>query len=237
MNWAEALEWLRTSPLLGITLTVGAYAIGRWLYRRTRSQLAQPVLVAIILVALFLWAFDVDYADYLIGGSYVGFWLGPATVALAIPLHREWGHVRRHAIPVGLGVVIGALVSVVSAMLLVQWAGGGELIQRSMAPKAATTPVSIALAHTLHGQPALTAVVTIIAGITGAVAAPALLSVARVRNEVARGLAIGAASHGLGTARALQESRREGAFAALSMGLSALATSLIVPWLVPLLLR
>ena len=85
--------------------------------------------------------------------------------------------------------------------------------------------------------PALTAVVTIIAGITGAVAAPALLSVARVRNEVARGLAIGAASHGLGTARALQESRREGAFAALSMGLSALATSLIVPWLVPLLLR
>ena len=229
MNWAESVEWLRTSPLLGITVTVGAYAIGRWLHRRTGSQLAQPVLVAIILVALFLWVFDVDYADYLIGGAYVGFWLGP--------LHREWGHVRRHAIPVGVGIVVGAFVSVVSAVLLVQWSGGDELIQRSMAPKAATTPVSIALAQTLHAQPALTAVVTIVAGITGAVAAPAVLRLARVRDEVARGLAIGAASHGLGTARALQESPREGAFAALSMGLSALATSLIVPWLVPLLLQ
>ena len=237
MNWAESVEWLRTSPLLGITVTVGSYAIGRWLHRRTGSQLAQPALVAIILVALFLWVFDVDYADYLIGGAYVGFWLGPATVALAIPLHREWGHVRRHAIPVGVGIVVGAFVSVVSAVLLVQWSGGDELIQRSMAPKAATTPVSIALAQTLHAQPALTAVVTIVAGITGAVAAPAVLRLARVRDEVARGLAIGAASHGLGTARALQESPREGAFAALSMGLSALATSLIVPWLVPLLLQ
>ncbi len=237
MSWAETENWLRTSPLLGLTLTVVAYGIGRWLHRRTNSNFAQPVLVAIVLIVVTIWATGLDYSEYLIGGSYIGFWLGPATVALAIPLHREWAHVKRHAIPVLLGVAVGAFASVVSAVLLAQWLGAGELIQRSLAPKAATTPVSIALAQTLHGEPSLTAVVTIIAGITGAVIGPAVLSLVRVRNEIARGIAIGASSHGLGTSRALQESHREGAFSALSMGLSALATSLIVPWLVPLLLR
>ncbi|HNA99345.1 MAG TPA: LrgB family protein [Marmoricola sp.] len=237
MHWSETATWLRTSPLLGITLTLVAYGLGRWLHRRTGSNLAQPVLVAIVLIVLTLWMSGLDYSAYLHGGRYIGFWLGPATVALAIPLHREWEHVKRHAVPVLAGVVVGAIVSVVSVVLLAQWLGASELIQRSLAPKAATTPVSIALAETLHAQPSLTAVVTVIAGITGAVLAPAVLSLARVRGEIARGLAIGAASHGLGTARALQESSREGAFAALSMGLSALATSLLVPLLVPLLLR
>jgi predicted murein hydrolase (TIGR00659 family) len=237
VNWTETTDWLRTSSLLGLTITVIAYGIGRWLHRRTGSNFAQPVLVAIVLIVVTLWVTGLDYSEYLVGGSYVGFWLGPATVALAIPLHREWTHVRRHAIPVLVGVAIGAFVSVISAVLLTQWLGAGELIQRSMAPKAATTPVSIALSQTLHAEPSLTAVVTIIAGITGAVIGPAVLSLVRVRNEIARGLAIGASSHGLGTSRALQESHREGAFSALSMGLSALATSLIVPWLVPLLLR
>jgi len=236
MNWGEALTWLRTSPLLGVTLTVGAYGIGRWLHRRTGSNLAQPVLVAIILVSAVIWVADIDYSEYLIGGSYVGFWLGPATVALAIPLHREWEHAKHHAIPVGVAVLVGTFVSVISAVLLARWLGASDLVLRSLSPKAATTPVSIALSETLHGQPSLTAVVTIIAGITGAVVAPAVLTWARVPGEIARGLAIGAASHGLGTARALAESQREGAFAALAMGLTALSTSLVVPWLVPLLL-
>lgn len=225
----ETWAWLTTSPLFGLTLTLGAYAAGRWLHRRTGNVVLQPVLVAIVLVAGVLLVADVPYRDYLEGGSFVSFWLGPATVALALPLHQEWHLVRRAALPVLTGVVVGALVSVVAAVLVTRVAGGSRALELTMAPKAATTPVSIAISEQIGGIPALTAVLTILAGITGAVVGPWLLDRLGVRDLRARGLALGAVSHGIGTSRALQESRTEGAFSALSMALTALATSLLVP--------
>jgi predicted murein hydrolase (TIGR00659 family) len=227
-TWA----WLTSSPLLGLTLTLAAYAVGRWAHRRTGNPLLQPVLVAIVLVGAVLLIADVPYRDYLAGGSYVSFWLGPATVALALPLHHEWHLVRRAALPVLTGVVAGAVVSICSAVLVTRLAGAGQTLQLTMAPKAATTPVSIALSDQIGGIPALTAVLTIIAGITGAVAGPWILDRVRIRDPRARGIALGAASHGIGTSRALHESRTEGAFSALSMALTALATSVLVPLLV-----
>jgi predicted murein hydrolase (TIGR00659 family) len=227
-TWA----WLTGSPLLGLTLTLAAYAVGRWAHRRTGNPLLQPVLVAIVLVGAVLLIADVPYRDYLAGGSYVSFWLGPATVALALPLHHEWHLVRRAALPVLTGVVAGAVVSICSAVLVTRLAGAGQTLQLTMAPKAATTPVSIALSDQIGGIPALTAVLTIIAGITGAVAGPWILDRLRIRDPRARGIALGAASHGIGTSRALHESRTEGAFSALSMALTALATSVLVPLLV-----
>jgi predicted murein hydrolase (TIGR00659 family) len=231
----ETWQWLTTSPLLGLTLTVGGYAAGRWVHRRTGSALLQPVLVAIVLAGAVLLLTGVSYADYLAGGRFVAFWLGPATVALALPLHEEWHLVRRAAAPVLVGVAAGAVVSIVSAVLVTRLAGGGHALQLTMAPKAATTPVSIAVSEQVGGIPALTAVLTIIAGITGAVAGPWLLDRLGVRDLRARGIALGAVSHGIGTSRALHESRTEGAFSALSMALTALATSLLVPLLLLLL--
>jgi predicted murein hydrolase (TIGR00659 family) len=234
MGWhpQETWHWLASSPLFGLTLTLAAYALGRWLHRRTGLALLQPVVVAIVVVAAVLLLADVDYADYLAGGDLVGFWLGPATVALALPLHHEWHLVRRSALPILTGVVAGALVSVVAAVLVTRWTGGSRLLELTMAPKAATTPVSIAVSAQVGGIPSLTAILTIVAGITGAVAGPWLLDRIRVRDLVARGLALGAVSHGVGTSRALHESRTEGAFSALSMALSALATSVLVPLVV-----
>ena len=225
----ETWDWLTSSPLFGLTLTLSAYALGRWAHRRTGNPVLQPVLVAVVVVGGVLLLTDVPYDDYLAGGSFVGFWLGPATVALALPLHHEWHLVRRAAVPLLTGIVAGALVSICSAVLVTRMAGGSHLLQLTMAPKAATTPVSIALSDQIGGIPELTAVLTIVAGITGAVAGPWLLDRLRVRDPRARGLALGATSHGIGTSRALQESRVEGAFSALSMALSALATSVLVP--------
>jgi predicted murein hydrolase (TIGR00659 family) len=225
----EAWDWLRVSPLLGLGLTLGGYAVGRWAHRRTGNPVLQPVLVAIVLVAAVLLVADIPYRDYLVGGSFVSFWLGPATVALALPLHHEWHLVRRAALPVLTGIVAGAVVSIAAAVLVTEVSGGSRALQLTMAPKAATTPVSIAISDQIGGIPALTAVLTIVAGITGAVAGPWLLDLLRVRDPRARGLALGAASHGIGTSRALQESRTEGAFSALSMALTALATSILVP--------
>jgi predicted murein hydrolase (TIGR00659 family) len=225
----ETWNWLVTSPLFGITLTLAAYAVGRWAHRRTGAAVLQPVLVAIVLVSAVLLIGDVSYDDYLVGGGYVGFWLGPATVALALPLHHEWHLVRRAAIPILTGVTAGALVSISAAVQATRIAGGARDLQLTMAPKAATTPVSIAISDQIGGIPALTAVLTIIAGITGAVAGPWVLDRLRIRDLRARGIALGAVAHGIGTSRALLESRTEGAFSALSMALSALATSILVP--------
>jgi len=131
--------------------------------------------------------------------------------------------------------MLGAVVSIVTGFLLVRALGGGELLAITMAPKAATTPVSLAISGSIGGIPALTAVFSIVIGIVGAVIGPWALNLLRVRDRRARGLALGAVSHGIGTSRALQEDETEGAFSGLSMGLTALATSVLVPLLLPLL--
>lgn len=224
-------DWLTTSPLFGITITLAAYAVGRWLHQRTASPVFQPVLVAIVLIVVVLEVGNVDYADYLAGGNYIGFWLGAATVSLALPLHHEWHLVRKAWLPICVGVLAGALVSISAAVLLTKVAGGSRTLQLTMAPKAATTPVSLALSTQIGGIPALTAALTIIAGITGAILGPWVLDRIGVRDLRARGIAMGSVTHGIGTARALQESRAEGAFSALCMGLTAVATSVLVPLL------
>ncbi len=225
------------SPLWWLLLTLVGYRLGRELAQRTGGHaLAQPVLVAIVVVGVALAVLDVDYAVYRDATELISFWLGPATVALAVPLHRQASRLRGFTLPLLVAVPVGAAVSIASGVLLVRLCGGGDLLERTMAPKAATTPVSIALAETLGAIPALTAVFAIAIGIVGAVAGPAVLTLVRVRSRRARGLALGAVSHGVGTSRALVEDETEGAFSGLSMGLTALATSLLLPLLALLLL-
>lgn len=224
------LDWLRSSPLLGVFLTLAGYKLGLEARRLTRGHpLAQPVVVAIVFIALCLSALRIDYDRYLSGASIIGFFLGPATVALAIPLHRQVHHLGRMLRPMIVALPCGALISIGTAVLTVKALGGTRLLQLTMAPKAATTPVSIAVSHTIGGLPPLTAVLTIIAGIIGAIAAPGVLSMIGVHDRRARGLAIGAVSHGIGTSRAMHDHPTEGAFAGLSMGLTALCVSVLTP--------
>ncbi|HLN77016.1 MAG TPA: LrgB family protein [Nocardioidaceae bacterium] len=232
----ETWTWLTSSPLFGVTLTLVAYKAARMLFDRTgRHALLNPVLVAIALTAVTLLLLGVDYADYMEGGQYIAFLLGPATVSLALPLHYEARLVRKAAGPILLGLVAGSAVSIAVAFWVTEALGGSEDLALSMAPKSATTPVSIALSEAFGGIPALTAVFTIVAGVVGAVAGPAVLSLLRFRDLRVRGLAIGAASHGIGTSRALEEHPTEGAFSGLGMGLNALITAVLLPLLLGLL--
>jgi len=231
------MSWLLESPLFFLVLTLVAYQVGRAVHARTGGHaVAQPVLVAVVLVGATLLILDVDVADYLDGTELLSFWLGPATVALAVPLYRQASRLRSLVIPLLVAVPLGAVVSVGSAVLLARVLGGDELLERTLAPKAATTPVSIALSETNGGLPELTAALTIVAGILGAVAGPAVLTLLRIRARTARGIALGSVSHGIGTSRALAEDRTEGAFSGLAMGLTALATSLVLPLVLALLL-
>ena len=226
----DTLDWLRTSPLFFVLLTLAAYRIGREFKDRSGGHaIAQPVLVAVILIGLVLTVTDVDYDGYADGTGLISFWLGPATVALAVPLHRNAHRLKGFVVPMLIAIPIGAVVSIVTAVLTVDLLGGSEELARTLAPKAATTPVSLALSGENGGIPALTAVLTILIGILGAVIGPAVLTLLRVHDRRARGLAMGAVTHGIGTSRSLHDDETEGAFAGLSMGLTALATSLLLP--------
>lgn len=229
MNLDAGLRAVLDSPLYGITLTLAVYWLATHLWLRTgRHPSLNPVLVAMLLGAVVVWALGTPYEQYLNGGRYIGFLLGPATVALALPIFRQRATIGRAAPMVVVSLVVGCVAAIASGYWITRWLGGTRAMALSMAPKSATTPISIALAEQVGGIPPLTAIFTIVAGVVGAVAAPALLSLVRIRDPRARGLAIGLSSHGVGTARALADDETTGAFSGLGMALNGLATSLLL---------
>lgn len=233
---SAALEYLRTSPLTWIFVTLLAYRLGVWLRDRTSGHpLAQPVFIAAGLVMVLVAAVDVDYDTYMEGGLLIHVLLGPATVALAVPLHRQAHHLKEMLVPLLVALPVGTVVSIGSALLTVRALGGDRALELTVAPKSATTPVAIGIAEQIGGVPALVAVFTMLAGLLGAVLGPGLLDRLRIRDHRTRGLALGAVSHGVGTSRALHDHPTEGAFAGLSMGLTALLTSLLAPVVIALL--
>lgn len=228
--------YLAASPLLWLTLTLAVYLAGQWLFRRSGGRaLFNPVALAIILLVLLLVLTGTPYATYFSGAQFIHFLLGPATVALAIPLYLHWDRVRRLFLPILAGVLTGSLAAILSAMGVAWLLGGSPRTLLSLAPKSVTTPVAMGIAEKIGGLPSLTAVMVIVTGVIGAVAAPALLSGLRIRDDAVKGFAIGVAAHGIGTARAFQISSLAGAFAGLAIGLNALLTALLAPMIASLL--
>jgi predicted murein hydrolase (TIGR00659 family) len=170
-----------------------------------------------------------SYETYFAGAQFVHFLLGPATVALAIPLHAQFRKVRAMARPVAVGLIAGSLAAIVAAIAVARLLGASLPTQLSLAPKSVTTPIAMGIAERIGGIPSLTAVLVIVTGIIGAVAARYLFDALRIQDPAIRGFAMGVASHGIGTARAFQVSEQSGAFAALAMGLNGALTAALVP--------
>ncbi|MCU1691046.1 MAG: hypothetical protein JWM64_137 [Frankiales bacterium] len=218
------------STALALAGTVGAYQLALVLAARLgRPALLNPVLLAVVLVGGTLLLTGTDYDDYSAAAQPLSVLLGPATVALAVPLHRQRARVRAAAVPLLAGLVVGVTAAVGTALLVPRLLGAPEVLVLSLAPKSATTPVAIALSQDAGGSPALTAALVILTGIGVAVAGPWLLDLLRVRDPAARGFAMGIAGHGIATARALQDGEQPGAFAGLGIGLGALGTSVVLP--------
>jgi predicted murein hydrolase (TIGR00659 family) len=229
--------YLSASPLLGLTLTLCAYVFAQWVYARCgMSPLANPVAIAIAIISVVLVAAGMSYQRYFAGAQFVHFLLGPATVALAVPLARQVPRLRRSLFPLACALLAGCVTAIVSAVAVAALLGAGTSLARTIAPKSATTPIAMAVSEHLGGIPALTAVLVIGTGIFGAITARFLLNFLRIESHAARGLALGVAAHGIGTARAFQVSPEMGAYAGLGMGLNGVLTALLAPWLVPLLL-
>lgn len=229
--------YLSATPLLWLTVTLMAYQLGTWLFRRTGCQaLLNPVLTAVLVLVVLLKASGTEYQTYFRGAQFIHFLLGPATVALAIPLYREIQVIRKSFVPIAVSLSIGSLFAVISAVGIAWGLGGERSILLTVAPKSITTPIAMGVSELIGGLPSLTAVVVVLTGIAGAVLGDWVLDRCRVRDEAARGMALGVASHGIGTAHAIQKSRTSGAFSALAMALNGLLTALLLPLLIRLLM-
>lgn len=222
--------YLSASPLLHLTMTLVAFQAGSWVYERAgRHPLLNPVLIAVVVVVAMLLATGTSYTDYFAGAQFVHFLLGPATVALAIPLYRQFERVRKSGLAIAASILTGSLTAIGSALGVGWLLGASRDTLISLAPKSVTAPVAMGISEQLGGLPSLTAVLVILTGIVGAMLGPLVLNLIGVRDWAARGLAMGTASHGIGTARALQVSEVAGAFSGLAMGLNALATAILLP--------
>jgi len=230
--------YLAASPLLGLTMTLCAYLaaqlIGAWC---KGAPLANPVAIAIAIVVGILSLSGMSYERYFAGAQFVHFLLGPATVALAVPLVRQLPRLRQHWLPLTVALLAGSVTAIVSVVVVARLLGATPALLATLAPKSVTSPIAMAVAERLGGLPSLTAALVIGTGIFGAMFSTWLFHLLRVRSDAARGFAMGLAAHGIGTARAFQLSPEMGAFAGLAMGLNGALTALLAPWLVPLVTR
>ncbi len=225
--WSDLLA----SPLFGIALTLAVYALAQKLYLRTGSIFFNPVALSIGAIILILLGLDIPYPTYAVGGNVILFLLGPAVVALAIPLYTRRREILAKKIPILFGVLAGALASIVSAAGLAWLLGGSREVVLSLAPKSVTTPIAIGIVEKIGGIAPLTAAIVVLTGCLGAICGPEFCRLVGVRDPAAMGLAVGTASHGIGTARMLEVDRLAGAVAGLAIGLNGLMTAFLLPLL------
>ncbi len=222
--------YLTATPLLGLTLTLIAYQLAYWLYAKARFHpLLNPVAISVALLATLLALTGTAYQTYFSGAQFVHFLLGPATVALAIPLYAQLARLKAEWRSLLIALVAGCVTATSSAMLFAWMFGASRTTLLSLAPKSVTTPIAMGIAEKIGGLPSLTAVLVVSTGIIGAVLAKYILDALKIVDHAVRGFATGVAAHGIGTARAFQVSEEAGAFAGLAMGLNGALTALLVP--------
>ena len=226
--------YLQTTPLFWLTATLAAYLIADKIAMAAgRHPVVNPVAISVALLGTLLKLTGTDYQTYFNGAQFVHFLLGPATVALAVPLYRNLELVKRNVLPMAAALIVGAFVAIVSALMVARALGAPRAVLVSLAPKSVTAGVAMAVSETLGGAPPLTAVLVIATGILGAIVVTPLMNALRIRDYAARGFAVGLASHGIGTARAFAVDPVAGVFAGIAMGLNAVVTPAIVPALLP----
>ncbi|NLY13070.1 MAG: LrgB family protein [Gammaproteobacteria bacterium] len=235
LDWQAALEAVIGHPLFAFGLTLGVYQIALAAYEKTRWMILQPVLVSMTLVIAALLALDIDYAEYKQGAQLLTLILGPATVALAVPLYLNMRRVRQVLWPTLITLFVGGLFATVLGVVLAWLFGAETLILKTLAPKSVTTPIAMLVAEEIGGAASLAAVFVMLTGVLGAMLGVEVLRVFRITNPAAQGMALGIVAHAVGTARALQEGEEAGAFAALAMSMMGVLTAVLMPLTVALI--
>lgn len=212
-----------------LTLVVGVYLAPVWLYRKTGLKLLHPLLVSIPVLAAILHVLDIPYDSFEKGSRIISFMLGPTVVALGYLLYEQIARLKENAVSILTSVFVGCVTGIVSVIFIARYFGADEALIASLEPKSVTTPIAMSIAERSGGIPSIAAVVVIVVGIFGGMVGPFILERLGITSRIARGLALGSAAHGLGTARAMELGTIEGAVSGLAIGVMGIMTAILVP--------
>ena len=221
--------YLSTEVFL-LALVLGAFYLGIIIYQKTKITLLQPLLTAMVIIIPFLLITDIDYQTFYQNTRILNFMLGPSVVALGYVLYEQIGHIKGNVVSILTAVFTGSVVGITGVVLIAKVLGADKMLMASLAPKSVTTPIAISLAEQTGGVPALAAAFVVICGIFGGLVGPIVLRRIGIKSKIAKGLAMGSASHALGTARAMEMGALEGAISGLAIGIMGIMTALLIPF-------
>jgi predicted murein hydrolase (TIGR00659 family) len=226
----EQIRPFISSEVFLLTLVMGTFLLGVYLYKRTKITLIQPLLIAMLIIIPFLKVTGIDYHTFCEKTRILNFMLGPSVVALGYVLYEQIENIKGNVISILTAVFVGSIVGILSVVLVAKAFGADKMLVASLAPKSVTTPIAISLAEKDGGVPALAAAFVVICGIFGGLVGPVILRRIGIKSKIAKGLAMGSASHALGTARAMEMGALEGAISGLAIGIMGIMTALLIPF-------
>jgi predicted murein hydrolase (TIGR00659 family) len=232
----ELAHLLIQSPVFGIGISLLTFYAGTLLYKKVKSPLLNPLVLSMLAIIAFLLGFHISFEDFNRGGQFISFFLGPATVILAVPLYRKINLLKENSIPILAGISIGSAAGIASIIIMCRFFGLDELVSVSMVPKSVTTPIGIEISGQLGGIPSITVAAIVFTGIAGVLLGPMVCKLFGIDDKVAVGVAIGTSSHALGTTTAVELGETEGAMSGLAIGIAGLVTVFLAPVLVKLLM-
>ena len=223
-------ESLLSSEVFLLTFVLGTFLLGIYIYKRTKISLLQPLIISVVLVISFLKFLGIPYETFYYQTRILNFMLGPSVVSLGYVLYEQIEHIRGNVVSIFTSIVVGSIVGIVSVVLIAKTFGADKVLIASLQPKSVTTPIAMSIVEKTGGIPTLAAAFVVICGIFGGIVGPVILRKIGIKSRIAKGLAMGASAHALGTARALQMGAVEGAISGLAIGIMGIVTALIIPF-------
>lgn len=223
------MEIISNNMFFGIFISLIAFEIGLFIYKKTKLPIFNPLLTATILIICFLKIFNIDFDTYNNGGQFINIFLGPATIVLAVPLYKKLNLLKENFLPIFSGILVGSLVSVLSVISIATFLGLDNSLTVSLLSKSVTTPIGIEITNSLGGSSSITVLAIVLSGIIGAIVGPTVFKVLKINNAISRGISLGTASHAVGTSKALEIGEQEGAMSSLSIGVAGIVTVFLAP--------
>ncbi|NOU83635.1 CidB/LrgB family autolysis modulator [Paenibacillus sp. LMG 31459] len=223
--------------LLFLGLTIAVYLLAKRIYASSGKMYTSPLIITPLLIIAFLLMTGSSYESYNAGGKWLSDLLQPATIAFAIPLHKNFKVLKKHAAEIAAGVLSGTVIAVISSMLLAKWLHLSGDLATSLVPRSVTTPIAMSISQSIGGVPSITAVFVILTGVLGTMMGPSVLRLFRIDNEIARGVSLGTAAHGTGTSKAFELSSLTGTISSIAMILTALFSIGLAPALIAVFLH
>ena len=223
------MEKLLNSEIFILTLVIGVYLAAVWLFHKTKLNLLHPLLVSIQVLAVITHVLGIPFESFEKGSRIISFMLGPTVVVLGYLLYEQIARLKENAVSIITSVFVGCVTGIVSVIFIARYFGADHALIASLEPKSVTTPIAMSIAERSGGIPSIAAVVVIVVGIFGGMVGPFILERLGIKSRIARGLALGSAAHGLGTARAMELGTIEGAISGLAIGVMGIMTAILVP--------